>query len=719
VTLLQYYVLGFGRNIALVSLSLIFVIGYTSVSNGQDASGCDLNSPDHPIVVLDSLGFNQITAGETIVFTGRLTCENGYQHPNVEIIIYENKFGDADPVLVTTYTDSNGEFSASWIAKTSDDIDSDGTAIQAKYTSLPFESGGYNEQVSVKQTVQIKKLLSEISLDPLPKSTEIGEMLFFTGKLGLESGSPEGYIVYIKDEDPYDADDLLATAYVESDGSFSANWIVTNTDDDRVTDVYAVFEGDDLYWRVTTCDKGITYQRGGGCNYTIPLQITGEPIISIDSDGDGIIDEVDQCPRQPETFNNFEDSDGCPDTKSSDTQNLDSDGDGITDDKDQCKFKKETYNGYNDSDGCPEKTRTLENISSNAYMEYFYSLDLTESPIVAVSPSPDVYNELIKFNIPIQEAILIWGDTIKSEFGGNWDVDFLFVEPNSRLQSKPDIIVNVVTRENDDMCQKFAGYADIYVSGFMLIDGKMVDPKRPINVVVCAGVAQYNFYSSPTQVAGTATHEFIHAMGLGHTFNKGGDLMCSVEFVNGNWIPTCSSAFFGTKSRIPLDFNIIAVANLYGTDGFLIPNNDVLYREKFSVDQYHNFGIISTLSSGSNYQSGQTTSESYDTTTTPTPTTPTPTPTPTTPTPTTPTPTPTPTTPDPTTSTPTTSTLLEKIELMKQRLAEVEEAEKRQQEQQSIPTTPTPTTPDPTTPTPKASEPEPKAPERQEIRRMV
>ena len=32
-----------------------------------------------------------------------------------------------------------------------------------------------------------------------------------------------------------------------------------------------------------------------------------------DKDADGILDEVDKCPEQPETKNGFEDSDGCPD----------------------------------------------------------------------------------------------------------------------------------------------------------------------------------------------------------------------------------------------------------------------------------------------------------------------------------------------------------------------------------------------------------------------
>lgn len=33
-----------------------------------------------------------------------------------------------------------------------------------------------------------------------------------------------------------------------------------------------------------------------------------------DWDGDGIPDDVDLCPVRPETFNGFQDQDGCPDT---------------------------------------------------------------------------------------------------------------------------------------------------------------------------------------------------------------------------------------------------------------------------------------------------------------------------------------------------------------------------------------------------------------------
>ena len=34
---------------------------------------------------------------------------------------------------------------------------------------------------------------------------------------------------------------------------------------------------------------------------------------SIDTDGDGITDEIDLCPNEKESWNKYNDSDGCPD----------------------------------------------------------------------------------------------------------------------------------------------------------------------------------------------------------------------------------------------------------------------------------------------------------------------------------------------------------------------------------------------------------------------
>ncbi len=37
------------------------------------------------------------------------------------------------------------------------------------------------------------------------------------------------------------------------------------------------------------------------------------PVSPEDWDGDGIPDSLDACPARPETYNRFEDDDGCPD----------------------------------------------------------------------------------------------------------------------------------------------------------------------------------------------------------------------------------------------------------------------------------------------------------------------------------------------------------------------------------------------------------------------
>lgn len=65
-----------------------------------------------------------------------------------------------------------------------------------------------------------------------------------------------------------------------------------------------------------------------------------------DSDGDGMRDDVDDCPQEPEDRDGFKDNDGCPDP--------DNDGDGIDDENDECPGKAEDKDGFEDDDGCPD-----------------------------------------------------------------------------------------------------------------------------------------------------------------------------------------------------------------------------------------------------------------------------------------------------------------------------------------------------------------------------
>jgi outer membrane protein OmpA-like peptidoglycan-associated protein len=66
----------------------------------------------------------------------------------------------------------------------------------------------------------------------------------------------------------------------------------------------------------------------------------------IDTDSDGLFDDEDACPKEPEDKDGFQDEDGCPEP--------DNDNDGILDGDDQCPLKAEDIDQFEDKDGCPE-----------------------------------------------------------------------------------------------------------------------------------------------------------------------------------------------------------------------------------------------------------------------------------------------------------------------------------------------------------------------------
>jgi OOP family OmpA-OmpF porin len=68
-----------------------------------------------------------------------------------------------------------------------------------------------------------------------------------------------------------------------------------------------------------------------------------------DNDEDGILDKVDQCPNNPEDKDGDHDEDGCPEGSDGDK-----DGDGILDSRDKCPDQPEDKDGFEDRDGCPD-----------------------------------------------------------------------------------------------------------------------------------------------------------------------------------------------------------------------------------------------------------------------------------------------------------------------------------------------------------------------------
>ncbi len=90
---------------------------------------------------------------------------------------------------------------------------------------------------------------------------------------------------------------------------------------------------------------GLLPDKGGNPDIRAFLGIVFEPSIG-DRDGDGLKDDIDKCPDDPEDFDDFEDSDGCPEP--------DNDLDGILDVDDKCPLEPEDKDGFEDEDGCPE-----------------------------------------------------------------------------------------------------------------------------------------------------------------------------------------------------------------------------------------------------------------------------------------------------------------------------------------------------------------------------
>jgi len=91
--------------------------------------------------------------------------------------------------------------------------------------------------------------------------------------------------------------------------------------------------------------RGLMASKGGSPDFRGMIGIVFEPNIG-DRDGDGLKDDVDKCPDDPEDFDRFEDEDGCPEP--------DNDRDGILDEDDKCPEIPEDKDNFQDEDGCPE-----------------------------------------------------------------------------------------------------------------------------------------------------------------------------------------------------------------------------------------------------------------------------------------------------------------------------------------------------------------------------
>ncbi len=139
------------------------------------------------------------------------------------------------------------------------------------------------------------------------------------------------------------------------------------------------------------------FQRGiGSPDFRVVLNLgwrtpfeepTAAEPVARDTDGDGILDSEDACPRDPEDRDEFQDDDGCPDLDNDQDGVLDvddrcplepgvpendgcpdpdSDGDGILDSVDECDDQPEDVDEFEDEDGCPDPDNDGDGVLDSA-----------------------------------------------------------------------------------------------------------------------------------------------------------------------------------------------------------------------------------------------------------------------------------------------------------------------------------------------------------------
>lgn len=182
----------------------------------------------------------QVSEGQTVTFTGRLTDSSGNGIPNEVIYVKRDVTLSADPTLGTGYTDSNGYYSISWVATrplTSNTanvyatfdgaqgyLSTRGTDISVQvvaYQSSPSSQGSSLDQ----QLQQAQQKVQAVQTNQNPShSTTIANSVYkvgpgkyeyisfyspcsstVTGQFSAEAALGDNIIVYLLDQNNFDA----------------------------------------------------------------------------------------------------------------------------------------------------------------------------------------------------------------------------------------------------------------------------------------------------------------------------------------------------------------------------------------------------------------------------------------------------------------------------------------------------------------------------------
>jgi len=211
-----------------------------------------------------------------------------------------------------------------------------GTAPTSTMKSLPLGSDGFTWEAALIGDLRVGPVAVAVNLGTrgLPPvqvaNLDFSDRFVFRSAVGFDISDDAGVTV-----------DLAGlAAYKGSDpASFPMEGLVGGWT--RITDSFVLRGG-----------VGMGLSSGvGASSGRAMMAVSFEAPVWLDSDADGIEDDLDPCPLSPEDVDGFEDGDGCPDD--------DNDSDGVVDSVDQCPDQAEDFDEIADGDGCPEPSTWL------------------------------------------------------------------------------------------------------------------------------------------------------------------------------------------------------------------------------------------------------------------------------------------------------------------------------------------------------------------------
>ena len=524
--------------------------------------------------------------GQTVTFTGTLYAD-GWPLAGKTVWIQEDDPGP-DEWLANGRTDQNGRFSINWRV--------DAATFETEFDIYAIFEGdsSHGKDRTRNQNMDVfEHRGTTVTLYAIPDRVYAGDTITFTGTL-THGGQPlANKKVWIQDEDNAGLDDNLKSGTTNQYGQFSITWVAAQVDPNLTLEIRAVFEGDSSYGRDASPIQDMIVAKIGGDITLDPFPrtakvgqaVTFSGTLSLDrgsTEGAVVyIKDEDSFGRDDLLVTGYVESNG----RFSATWIAEHMDPGATLEifaVFEGDYRHSRQATCNDLCGntvplrisgrvdVPPPTAPPPGSGSNVpdgaqYMEMFYAFDMRGSPRVAIVLHPETHAQVQSHIVPAREGVLTWVDALERKYNrGNWDVTFEYVFPEERFDSKPDVIMNLVTNEIDAGCGvDYAGWAETSAT-----------PTKPVQTTVCS--TSQGEKRTNQDVARIAGHEFIHAMGLGHAFNKPGDVMCSTEDTG----PTCGRS--GGWFSPPSNLNLGAVAQMYGADGFANPNNYVAYKSRFA-----------------------------------------------------------------------------------------------------------------------------------------